>query len=90
MEVDMSAESIRCDHRCRNACAMLAQGLKQEETQIAYYESLLKQCDEPEIRKFTSEILSLHRDLASRIAERLNRIKTTAGVLDDIISSYEL
>lgn len=85
----MGVENVDCDHRCRNTCAMLTEGLKVEIKQVAYYEQMLRDCDEPEVRKFAKELFDAHKDLAHQIAERLSIIKTKAQVLDEIIAGYE-
>ena len=85
----MGAEKTDCDHRCRNICAMLAEGLDDEKKRLAYYSKMVNECDEPETKKFARELLDAHTDLARRIAERLSIIKTKAQVLDEIIASYE-
>ncbi len=85
----MGNEKVECDHRCRNTCAMLAEGLHEELSQVVYYERLVKNCDDPETKKFAEEILGSHRELARRITEQLSTIKTKAQMLDAIIASYE-
>ncbi len=85
----MAHELITCDHRCRNTCAMLQQSLQKETEQVTFFETLLKECTEPEVRKFAEEFLGVHRDLARRITDQLNVIRTKAQTLDAIIASYE-
>ncbi len=85
----MSAENIECGHRCRNTCAMLNEGLKNESIQIAYYEKMFRDCDEPDVRKFARELADSHKLMADRIVEKLNIIRHRAGILDEIIDSYE-
>ncbi len=85
----MGVENVDCDHRCRNTCAMLAEGLRAETKQVAYYEQMLRDCDEPEMKKCAKELRDAHKDLAHRIAERLSIIQTKAQVLDEIIAGYE-
>lgn len=78
-----------CQHRCRNTCAMLSAAWQDEIKKIAYLEQMLKECDEPEMRKFVKELIYSHELLSNRITERLNVIKARAEVLDDIIESFE-
>jgi hypothetical protein len=68
---------------------MLNEGLKRESTQIAYFEKMFKDCDEPDIKKFARELADEHKIVADRIVEKLNIIRSKAGVLDEIIDSYE-
>ncbi len=85
----MGNENVECGHRCRNTCAMLQEGLKRETSQIAYYEKMIHDCDDPETKKFAMELAEQHRQVAARIDEKLNIIRTRAGILDEIIDSYE-
>ncbi len=85
----MSADNIECGHRCRNTCAMLNEGLRIESTQIAYFEKMFRDCDEPDVKKFARELADGHKSIADRIVEKLNIIRNKAGILDEIIDSYE-
>lgn len=82
-------ENVECEHRCRNTCTMLNDALRDEMMKIAYYEKMLLDCNEPEMRKFVKEVISTHNALMDRITDRLDVIKTNAEVLDDIIASFE-
>ena len=85
----MSGETSECGHRCRNTCALLQEGLKRELNHIAFLESIVNDCDDPEVRKFAIELVQGHKVLAGQIDEKLNIIRTRAGILDEIIDSYE-
>ncbi len=85
----MSGETSECGHRCRNTCAMLQEGLKKELGEVAYFERLAAECEDPEVKKFTESLIQRHRALAVEIDEKLNIIRSQAGILDEIIDSYE-
>jgi hypothetical protein len=68
---------------------MLNEGLKEESNQIAYYEKMFNDCDEPDIKKFARELADGHKLIADRIVEKLNIIRNRAGILDEIIDGYE-
>jgi hypothetical protein len=85
----MGNEKILCEHGCRNTCAMLIDALKDEKQKLTYYESMMSQCDEPEMRKFIKEIIGSHHSIIKRMTDRLSEIRARAESLDGVISSYE-
>lgn len=78
-----------CEHRCRNTCAMLSDALQDERRRIAYFETMLGDCDDPAMKNFVQELIETHKLLVNQISERLNEIKANARVLDDIIEGFE-
>ena len=78
-----------CEHQCRNSCAMLSDALRDEKKKIAYYETMLGDCDDPAMKSFVIEILETHKTLVARIGEKLDVIKVNAEILDDIIEGFE-
>ena len=85
----MSGETSECGHRCRNTCAMLQDGLKRELNNVAFFENVARECEDPEVKKFAGELVQRHKALAAEIDEKLNIIRNRAGILDEIIDSYE-
>jgi len=85
----MGIEKSKCEHRCRNTCAMLSEALQDETKKISYYETMLNDCDDPAMKHFVTEIIGVHTRLVKRITEKLSTIKSNAEVLDDIMTSYE-
>lgn len=85
----MSAGKSECEHRCRNTCALLNEALLEEEKRVAFYESMVAECSDPSVKKFTLELASEHRRLLSRIREKLAEIGARAEILDDIIDGFE-
>jgi hypothetical protein len=68
---------------------MLVDALRDEKKLIAYYESILTQCNDPAIKHFVSEIIATHGLLVGRIIEQLNVIRANSEVLDDIMTSFD-
>lgn len=85
----MGLEKVNCQHACRNTCAMLAEALRDETDIVRHFETMLAECDEPEMRKFVKEMTESHSLLANRISEKLKEIKARADVLDGVISSFD-
>jgi rubrerythrin len=85
----MGATKTQCEHRCRNTCAMLDEALQNEQKQIAFFESMLADCDDPVVKKFAKEVVDSHTLLANRIKEQLDTIKANAEVLDGVMTSFE-
>jgi hypothetical protein len=85
----MATGKTDCEHRCRNTCAMLNDALQDEKKKIAYYESMLNDCDDPGVRTFTKELLEAHSLLVSRISQKISEIGSNAEVLDNIIDGFE-
>ena len=50
----MNLENLRCDHQCRNTCAMLTAALAQETMTFVSISKYLTQCDEPDVHDFCS------------------------------------
>jgi rubrerythrin len=85
----MTKEKNSCQHRCRNTCSMLHEALRDEAGKIAFYEQMLGECDDPAMRKFVKELVSIHNGLIEKIRDRLNEISATAEALDGVIASFE-
>lgn len=85
----MGLEKAHCQHACRNTCALLAEALKDETDIVRHFETMLAECDEPEMRKFVKEMMESHGLMANRISEKLKEIKARAEVLDGVISSFD-
>jgi hypothetical protein len=85
----MGKEEKTCQHRCRNTCSMLHEALRDEAVKIAFYETMLGECDDPAMRKFVKELVGTHEQMIERIRERLSVISANAEALDGVIASYE-
>jgi len=68
---------------------MLSEALQDEKKAMVYYETMLRECDDPAMQRFVKEVVETHSSLVRRITERLNVIKANAEVLDDIITGID-
>jgi hypothetical protein len=84
----MNGEEMQCDHACRNTCVSLTDALQQETGLVRFYEQVITQCEDPEIRKFTRALAEDHSAAVIRIMQKLNEIKARSQSLDGVASSF--
>ncbi len=53
----MNENGIKCTHACKNTCAMLNEALRKEAAIVRYYESMLEQCNMPEVYNFVLDTI---------------------------------
>ena len=80
--------TVECLHTCRDQCAMLNQALHEETGLVRFYESVLKQCDYPEVRGLFEELARERSRSAIRILQKLNELRARAETQDDVMSSF--
>ena len=83
----MNLETLRCEHQCRNTCAMLTAALAEETIVVRFYQQILSQCDEPDVRNFVRSLVEERSASVIRIMQKLNEIKGRAQVMDGVQSS---
>ena len=84
----MSSPSVVCFHTCRDACSMLNQALHEETGLIHFYESVLKQCDYPDVRRLFEELAEERGRSAIRILGKINEMHARADTQDGVMSSF--
>ena len=85
----MVPDQMKCDHTCRNACAMLNQALREETSMVRFYEQILTQCDFPEIQQFVRELTEERSQSVIRILQKLNEMRARAEIMDGVNSSFD-
>lgn len=84
----MKIDEVKCQHACRNTCAMLNEALRKETAMVRFYESTLDECNFPEVSSFMNELVEEKRQVILRIIQKLNEIHVRSQALDGIVSSF--
>lgn len=85
----MSGKEHNCAHTCKNSCSSLNEALRKETTTVRFYESIIEDCNSPEIREFLTEIIETRRKDVLKIIQKLNEIHARSNITDGIISSFD-
>lgn len=85
----MENGTIHCEHACRSTCAMLNQILRQETELVKVYESVLAECDYPDVHGFVQEMMESKSSQILRILQKLNELRARGEIGDGIIASFE-
>ncbi|HTX18682.1 MAG TPA: hypothetical protein VMG34_08475 [Bacteroidota bacterium] len=85
----MNLENVRCEHLCRNTCAMLSAALAQETLTVRFYQSVLSQCDEPDVSGFVRGLVEERSASVIKIMQKLNELKARSQVMDGIQTSFQ-
>ena len=88
MRCNVKENEVKCMHACKNTCAMLNEALRKEAAIVRFYESMLDECNLPEVRGFISETIEDKRKGILRIIQKLNEIHARSQVIDGVISSF--
>ena len=84
----MVSSTVVCVHTCRDKCTMLNQALHEEAGLVRFYESILRQCDYPEVHKLFEELAEERSRSAIRILQKLNELHARAETQNDVMSSF--
>jgi len=81
--------SAPCNHDCRITCKMLTEAMRKEAEMIQFYETLMTECDYPEVNSFVRELLEEKSSIVLHINQKLNEIRARGQISEGIISSFE-
>ena len=85
----MNEDENKCLHTCRNTCAMLSDALRKEAAMVRFYESMVSDCNLPEVSSFVSELIEEKRKAILLIIHKLNELHAHSQALDGIESSFD-
>ncbi len=84
----MKTDEANCKHECKDTCSLLNEALRKEASIARYYESMMEECNMPEVRSLVSELLEEKRSGILRIINKLNEIHARSQIIDGISSSF--
>ncbi len=84
----MKEQEVKCMHTCKNTCSMLNEALRKEAAIVRFYESMLDECNLPDVREFITDSIEEKRKGILRIIQKLNEIHARSQVIDGMISSF--
>ncbi len=84
----MIEKEVVCMRNCKDTCAMLNEALRKETAISKFYESILGQCNIPDIGNFVAEQIEEKRKSILRIVQKLNEIHARSQIIDGISSSF--
>ncbi len=84
----MIEKDVACMRNCKNTCAMLNEALRKETAVSKFYESILEQCNIPDVGGFVAEQIEEKRKSILRIVQKLNEIHARSQIIDGISSSF--
>jgi len=85
----MLHESLKCEHACRNTCAMLTSILREETELIKSYEYILKECDYPDVSSFVRDLIESKSRSILKILQKLNELRARGEIGDGVMASYD-
>lgn len=84
----MNGNEVNCKHECKNNCSLLNEALRKEASIARYYESMLEECNMPEVKSLIIDLIEDKRSSILRIIKKLNEIHARAQIIDGISSSF--
>jgi rubrerythrin len=84
----MKEKEIKCLHACKNTCAMLNEALRKEASTVRFYEGILDECNQPDVRDFVVNLVDERRKEILRIIQKLNEIHARSQTIDGIFASF--
>ena len=85
----MNERNVKCDHACRNTCAMLSEALREESEMVRFYEKLGIECNYPDVHEMVRELIESRSKSVLKINQKLNELRARAEIMDGVISSYD-
>ena len=84
----MAELEIKCQHACKNTCATLNEALRRETAMVRFYESVVDECNMPEVSSYISELVEGKRKVILSLIQKLNEIHVRSQIIDGITSSF--
>jgi rubrerythrin len=84
----MAELESKCQHACKNTCATLNEALRRETAMVRFYESVLDECNMPDVSTFMNELVEDKRKVILNLIQKLNEIHARSQALDGIVSSF--
>ena len=84
----MDEIDTKCQHACKNTCATLNEALRRETAMVRFYESVLDECNIPEVSSFMTGLVEDKRKVILSLIHKLNEIHFRSQALDGIASSF--
>jgi rubrerythrin len=84
----MADIDVNCQHACKNTCATLNEALRRETAMVRFYESVLDECNIPEVSTFMNQLVDEKRKVILSLIQKLNEIHVRSQALDGIASSF--
>lgn len=78
--------SAKCSHDCRITCSMLTESMRKEAELIQFYETIMLECDYPDVNSFVRELLEEKSRIVLHIIQKLNEIRACGQVSNGVIS----
>jgi rubrerythrin len=85
----MAELDVKCQHACKNTCATLNEALRKETAMVRFYESVLDECNIPEVSSYMNGLVDDKRKLILSLIQKLNEIHVSSQALDGIASSFD-
>lgn len=82
----MPSSQFECNHICKNSCASLNEALRTETAAVRFYESVVENCNMPEIKDFLGKLIEDRRREILLIIQKLNELHARSQINDGIIS----
>jgi rubrerythrin len=84
----MAELDVKCQHACKNTCATLNEALRRETAMVRFYESVLEECNIPEVSLYMNGLVDDKRKLILSLIQKLNEIHVSSQALNGIASSF--
>jgi rubrerythrin len=88
-EQTTETNEISCNHDCRISCRMLTAAMRKEAETVDFYETLMAECDYPDVNSLVRELLEEKSRIVLHINQKLNEIRVRGQVSEGIISGSE-
>jgi len=85
----MNGSPFHCEHACRTTCAMLSQIMREESELAKLYETLLTECDYPDVQSFVREMLEAKSATILRILQKLNEMRARGEIGNGVMASFD-
>ena len=82
----IESSGVKCNHDRRITCKMLTEAMRKEAEMIHFYETIMMECDYPEVNSFVRELLQEKSRIVLHINQKLNEIRACGQVSNGVIS----